>query len=423
MEKSTGWRLERMTNGKVHIKVIGCNRRLLDASRLAAYFKANGYEVINDPEKADINMLVSCSFKKQMEQVSLDALDKMKNHRGELIVAGCLPSIAPERLKESFNGRILPTKDLDSIDQLFPDFKVKFTDIPDANYKFSNCTKDAIITTNEWEAFKDNFQISSPFLRQSTEFVKKKINTWRGREALIRISHGCMGQCTYCGIRIASGKFRSKPIKKCLSEYRKLMSQGVRRIEFAGEDVGAYGSDTGGSFSELLREFSAIDQGLGTEWLVPELHPRWIIKYEKDFIEYAKAGKIKSLMVPVQSGSDRILKLMNRHHTSGEIVKALSSIKAANPGLELITQIIIGFPTETEEEFMETLKLVKKVGFGLVFVYPYYHVPDTPASRMEGQIPEKTVGERLLAAKKFLRDNKILIRCGEINSPDQDRKP
>lgn len=395
-----------------------CEGRGLDASRLARYFGSNNCDIVKKPKIADYIILFTCAYNNVIEEQNLELIDKFKRYKykGELIVAGCLPEIAPEKLKKIFKGRSVVTKNLCEIDRIFAGFKTKFFEVPDANKcLFSPSSVPAPLSIRIKESLiplrklLKQHEFSKLFYYNCLRFaknnlisrislIKTSINKIRREEnaySILRIGTGCLGNCSYCGIRNAIGRLKSKPLDDCLKEYRKLLEMGHRDFEIGSEDTGAYGLDLNSSLPELLDKMSGMDKSLEVSWFVVSLKPLWMLKYKSELLKIIKEGKIKYLECPVQSGSERILKLMNRYSNIKEIVATLLEFKNAYPDIGLITHIIVGFPSEIEDDFFATMDMIKKVNFRVVLPFLYCDKEMSMASTMNGKLDEETIDKRL----------------------------
>jgi tRNA A37 methylthiotransferase MiaB len=206
------------------------------------------------------------------------------------------------------------------------------------------------------------------------------------------------------------GTLRSKSIKACVKEYDKYLRKGYRRIVLLSDNLGAYGFDIESSFAALLNNLAAIS-AKEVHWYLQELHPRWVILYRAALLNFAEEQRIQEILCAIQSGSNRILKLMNRHHSIEEIRDVLLQLRIVNPNVKLYTQVIVGFPSETEEDFLATLMVLKEIRFDQVTLYPYYDGYDTIASKMDGKIDEITMSRRLKAGMEYLKQEKIDAWC------------
>jgi len=203
------------------------------------------------------------------------------------------------------------------------------------------------------------------------------------------------------------GKLKSKPIETCLTEFQDILESGCKKIMLVAENVGAYGLDINTTFPELLTQLLGIEGDYKIE--IEELHPIWLIKYWDKLVPLLGLGKIKLIVCPIQSGSDRILKLMNRQHDKLKMKNTLIKMKNIYPGLQLNTIIIIGFPSETEKDFQETLDIVKEIGFGLVVILGYSKNPYLiDPELIKREIPQKVIRAREKKAVEFFKKNKII---------------
>jgi len=236
--------------------------------RLAAYFRLNRCRIVNKPECADIIILIGCAFSDYREDRSFEALGNLKRYGKELIVFGCLPVASPTRFSKAFNGKWVDAQNIHLIDKLFPDFKIGFLEVPDAHDYFPSAYNN--------ESTRANRAVSQVF---DGGFLGRMFDL-RRKKAVLRISNGCVGNCSYCSIKKAVGRFRSKPLEAILSEYKDLIRRDFSFFVFIGDDVGAYGLDVRTSFAELLEKMSEIDKGINVNWEIEELSPVWAVKYK-----------------------------------------------------------------------------------------------------------------------------------------------
>lgn len=359
---------------RVFIYNIGCGLRGLDGARLENYFQLNGCIAIEDPRNADINILVTCAYKKSMEDECFKLIKKLLGYRGKVVVSGCLSEICPTRFKKEFDGAVLSPKNLDQIDNFFPSFKIKFKEVPDAN-----------VLLPVFGISKDKVGALPP---------------------VIRIAYGCLGQCTYCAIRFAVGKLRSKPITVCEKEYKALLEKGHKCFFINSEDVGSYGLDIGSSFPELLEKLNQADRRSDIHWKLFTFNPNNLIRYKDELLDYVRMGKIIDIQSDIQSGNQRILNLMNRQYEIVKVVEGFLKLRKANPNIYLRTICMVGFPSETEEEFLDTLSITKQLDLDYILIIPYSDRELTPSSKMPNKIPLGTVKKRMeMAEEYFIKEN------------------
>lgn len=417
---------------RVHIfcSAIGCGRMSYHTQKLAKYFIANDCDIVWNPRKADINILTTCACTKIMESAALTLVNRFKKYGGELIVLGCLPGIDPGRLKREFNGRSLPTKDLGAIDAFFPDFKARFRDIPEPTDLFTDRSMAARLRKyrnlgaingfikKAWTCylipFIHEFEPSRAFI---AKFIKRQLdrmrgipsgNTGAGGIIYLRIGNGCLGNCSYCAIRFATGELRSKPLDECMREFTDNLRRGSRRFRLLGEDAGAYGLDRGSSFPELLSGYEEASVGIPYKLYIEAISPWWVIRYKDKIVEMAEAGRIQYIGCNIESGSERILRLMNRYSDLKAITGTLSEIKAADRGIEFHSCCIAGFPSETEEDFNATLCLMSNMDFIVIALMPYSDMAVTEAYKMTDKVPAEVIKRRMgLAVRTFQKSHVI----------------
>ncbi|KYK34605.1 MAG: hypothetical protein AYK22_05185 [Thermoplasmatales archaeon SG8-52-3] len=392
---------------KIYLYVKGCRKRYLDTKRIQNYLVENNYEIVSKPKDADVIIFVTCAYLNDVADYSLNKVKEFQKYDAELIVAGCLPSIEKKRLTEIFNGKILNTTDLDKIESYFPSNKVPFSCIEDQNILFQNINS---------SSFRDQFKRT---LRRSKTierlYLGTKYNIFHrfayGKTLLfdalhkksfhIRTSWGCQGNCAYCGIKHAIGPFKSKPIDQIIKEFKNGLNLGFTNFILESDDIGAYGSDTDSSFPELLDKMTEINGKYHIT--IRALGPHWLVKYVDDLKEIFKRNKIISLGIAIQSPNPRILKLMNRYSDIDNVKDACLKLKEFLPDVSLDTHYILGFPTETAEEFKNTLDFIQELDYQFGYLMPYSPKSNTEAEKLEPKISKIEMKKRLKYAKKFLK--------------------
>jgi MiaB/RimO family radical SAM methylthiotransferase len=385
---------------KVYLWSNGCERRLLDTKRFSEYLIKNNYSITNKPENADLIILVSCSF---IDRLTNEALNKIitfqKQCDAELIVAGCLPAIDKEKLDHIFTGKTVITSylngDMNKIDILFPENKIKFRDMQDANTYELNYEEKTKFLIGGYHKIK-RYACKNLFGRHSLFY-----SPLYEKSFYIRISWGCLGNCSYCGIKKAVVPFESKPIEQCIKEFEKGLQEGYETFILSGDDTGAYGSDVNSTFPALLDNMTKLTGEYNIT--IRDLNPFWLVKYIEDLEEIFKRNKITYLDVPIQSGASRILKLMNRYSNIELMKDAFIRLKRISPNAVINTHYIVGFPSETEEEFKQTLSFIKEVSFDNIIVIPFSLKTGTKAERIEPKITDEEISKRVDYAKYYFK--------------------
>ncbi|HEY3423780.1 MAG TPA: radical SAM protein [Negativicutes bacterium] len=396
---------------KIYIDGNGCARRKLDLAKFNQYFLLNGHDVIDKPNDADFILVTTCAFKKEEEDNSINTINRLEKYNAKILVYGCLPEISPSRYNDSVKLEYLSPKKIDDIDKYFTNVKYKFSDVKDVNV-----IPEEVKTTSWTKAankFINEFELTPKFISRTLKFTTKKLNS-STKDYYLFTSRGCMGNCSYCAVRFAVGTIQSKPIENVVNEFKEGVEKGYTDFMIIGDDVGAYGQDKGVKVTDLLRALlQVIDEGKKTDEYkkfklnIDEFNPRWIIKYKDALNEILKSDHMNSILCPLQSGSDRVLKLMKRGHDAKSFVDCISNIRQLNAKIYLNTQLIIGFPTETEDDFKKSLELVKQAGFNSVILFPYDDKENTDASKIFPKIPEDLIQDRVKYAQKFFKKNKI----------------
>ena len=382
---------------KIYIHVVACRRRLLDATKISDYLTKNDYKIVDKPKNADAIIFVTCAFINKIAEFSLDKVKFFQKYDAELIVAGCLPAIEKEKLSEIFDGKTLCTKDIDEIYQYFPEKKSSFSDIADANFLYGN--------------LKNHSKKNSNYFRLRDYILKKtygehsftyKILLKNPFFFLIRVSWGCLGNCSYCSIKKAIGSHKSKPLEECLNEFKKGLVQGHKHFLLTADDIGAYGLDIGYTFLELLQGITEFEGDFKV--CIESLKPIWIVKYFEQLKGVLASHKIQYIDCAIQSGSEKILESMNRYSNIKKISETLLNIKNLNPELLLTTEIIIGFPGESKKDFHQTLSVLKTIQFDGGFIYRFAQKSGTAAENIKPKISKKEISNRIKFAKKFLKN-------------------
>jgi MiaB/RimO family radical SAM methylthiotransferase len=366
----------------------------------------NGYKIVDSPGKADYIVLSTCAFKKEEEEHSLSRVEALMCYGAKLVVFGCLPDIAPAKFGR-YNVSWVSTKNINDIDAHFENIRTRFADVPDVN---TIPAKGAYPLKTAVGKFFDEFELSSEYFGKAMGYVGSRLKTIFKDEKRFYLftSRGCQGECSYCAIKFAIGPIKSKPIDVIIGEYGKGVNEGYRNFVVLGDDVGAYGLDKQSSFPEMLS--SLVEASVAhpeTGFYIDEIHPKWMVQYQEGLLDIIRSGRVKGIMCPVQSANDRVLALMRRHHDSENMLDLFSKIHIVNPAVQLTTQMLVGFPTETEEEFVDTLHFMKRVRFDYVVIFPYHEKENAPSAKLPGKVPEHVIHERVKIAQDYFNQNGI----------------
>ena len=371
-----------------------CPRRSLDTSRFVNYFIANGWQPTRHISEADLIFIYSCGCFMSSEKRTLNTIRtamEQKSPQAKIVVTGCLIKINKDVLRGDYE--VLPVEKFNDLDAIIT-AKQKLESFTDANiiHPMRDLISPRKFLVNK---FKMDVEFSRLFFRKvkSLFFGRTKYkNTWN-----IKIANGCMGDCTYCAVRIAAGRVKSKAPDEVIREFKQGLKQGADTFVLINNDVGSYGQDIGTNIAELLQILLAVDGAFKLR--IIDLNPRWLIRYFDILLPLLKRhqDKIAYLSMPVQSGSNRMLEKMHRHYTIEEITHCFSTLQTEIPGLVINTHFIVGFPGETEHDFQLTREFAQSIKFGRISIHPYNDRPKTPSSRMEGKVDQKTIFKRYRA--------------------------
>ena len=372
----------------VFIKTYGCQMNERDSEAVAAQLVAKGYSMTGDALSADVILLNTCSVRDAAEQKALGKMGhvagqlRAKNRKAVLGFMGCM---AQSRGRELIDK--LPDVDLVIGTQKFHRTADYIGDL------LAGRAADVVDTSEERGS---ESTIREHLLNGASD--KKSVT------AFVSIMQGCNQFCTFCIVPSTRGRERSRSIEDIVGECRELVDRGVREVTLLGQIVTSYGRreigewDGKSAFVQLIEAVHGIDGLERIRFTSP--HPKG---YGDDLVEaYGRLAKLcESAHIPVQSGSDAMLKRMHRGYTRARFMEIVAKLRAVRPGIGITTDIIVGFPGETEAEFEATLSLCREVQFDNAFVFKYSTRRDTPAAAMENQLPRELIEARhatLLAA-------------------------
>jgi len=375
---------------KVFIKTYGCQMNVYDSERMSDALSRDGYQSTDTVEDADLVLINTCHIReKAAEKVysQLGRLARLKKHKQQngadlmVAVSGCVAQAEGREL-----SRRAPVVDVVIGPQTYHL-------LPEALARARGGEK--VVETDF--PTEDKFNVLP---KASRGAIRN-----RGVSAFLTVQEGCDKFCTFCVVPYTRGSEVSRSVAQIIAEAERLAESGVREITLLGQNVNAWhGESTDGKqwgLGELLWRLDEID---GIERLrYTTSHPR-----DMDDRLIAAHRDLKSLMpylhLPVQSGSDRILKAMNRRHTAADYIRLVERIRQANPDIALSGDFIVGFPGETDEDFADTMRLIEVVGYGQAYSFKYSPRPGTPGADMEDHVPEDVKSERLSRLQALLGD-------------------
>ena len=391
---------------KYFIVTYGCQMNVHESEKIAGILRRMDYVESDKLEDADIIVFNTCCIRENAENHAfgnIGALKKLKKQKPELLIAvgGCMTQEKGKtevlRKKFPFIDIMFGTLNLEELETLI---------------KRKKSQKKKVIEIREKEGeiieFEDAYRTSYP-------------NAW------VNITYGCNNFCSYCIVPYVRGRERSRKPEYILAEVEKLVKEGYKEITLLGQNVNSYGVDgsTGMTFAELLDKVASIEG---------KFRVRFMTSHPKDFNEdvvrvMAKHSKICKLVhLPVQSGSNPILQAMNRRYTREKYLEEIKMLRSYFPEAEVTTDIIVGFPGETEEDYLQTEALVKEVDFASAFTFVYSKRQGTKAAEMENQIPEDVQKDRIMRLVALVnsltrkKSEKYVGKTVEILCEDYDEK-
>lgn len=393
---------------KACVATFGCQMNFKDSEKLIGILNEIGYEETED-EHADLVLYNTCTVRENANLKiygRLGYLSKLKKENSNMIIGLCGCMMQEEHVVE----------------------KIK------KSYKFV----DLIFGTH-------NIFKLAELLYERLSGQKSVIDIWQGTTEIVEdlpserkysfksgvnIMYGCNNFCSYCIVPYVRGRERSRKPEDIINEIKKLVSEGVVEIMLLGQNVNSYGKtlENPMTFAQLLQEIEKIDGLKRVRFMTS--HPKDLSDELIDVMAHSK-NICKQMHLPLQSGSDRLLKIMNRHYDKQHYLEIVDKLRKAIPDIGISTDIIVGFPGETEEDFNETLDVVKKVQYDSAFTFIYSKRSGTPAAEMENQVPQDVVKDRFdrllkvvneISSKKTAKyeGTTQLVMAEEVNSHDPE---
>ena len=361
-------------NKRYLIKTYGCQMNVHESEKIAGQLQTLGYEETQTAEDADVIVFNTCCVRENAEQHAFGNIGmykKLKKEKRDLIIAvcGCMTQ------QGEFAKKLSAT---------FP-----FVDVIIGTYNIDEFGKILQKTIDTKKRVVEILDKNGEICEEITPYRSSYPNAW------VNIAYGCNNFCSYCIVPSVRGRERSRLPENVVDEVKNLVNEGYKEITLLGQNVNSYGHDlkNGVSFSSLLDEIGKIDGKFRLRFM--SNHPKDLTE---DVIEAIKRNPhaCHAIHLPVQSGSNRILSLMNRRYSVEKYLSQIDSIRKIIPDCAITTDIIVGFPTETENDFLDTVNLVEKVKFDGAFTFVYSKREGTKAAVMDGQIDPETQKDRIM---------------------------
>ncbi|NLW60201.1 MAG: tRNA (N(6)-L-threonylcarbamoyladenosine(37)-C(2))-methylthiotransferase MtaB [Firmicutes bacterium] len=363
---------------KIAFYTLGCKVNQFDTEGLITESRERGYEVVAFEEPAAVYVINTCTVTKEAERKARQLIRRVKRKQPDayLVVTGCFAQTSAEVLAA------LPEVDLvvgvagrGRLFQLLEE-------------KLPVCSKNQVLPWAE----EDGFEVFTPDFTSQTR-------------AFLKVQDGCQSFCSYCKIPFARGPVRSLPPAQVLKELERLLALGYKEIVLVGIHLGHYGIDHGTDLASLLTLIEQKWSGAATNWRL-RLGSVDPTDFTPQLMEVVLSSTLlcNHLHIPLQSGSGKVLSLMNRNYSPDDYAGLISLLRSGRPDLALTTDLMVGFPGETEADFVETLNFLQAVGFARVHIFPYSLRPGTKAAQMRGHLSRKVKEERVKRAEAIARD-------------------
>ena len=374
----------------VYLKTFGCQMNEHDSENILDLLESINYKFTPDPKKADLILINTCTVREKSEQKFYSLLGRLKKYRknGRVLlgVGGCVAQQEGERLlkKAPYLDLIFGTTNINRLPELI-----------------------------EAARITGKVQIATEFQENSHSFPKSRCSVSSKVKAYVTIMQGCDNFCSFCIVPFVRGRERSRPSGEILAEIRKLVEMGIKEVTLLGQNVNSYGLSCSGelSFPELIREINRIE---GLKRI------RFTTSHPKDLSEelincFGELEKLcPHIHLPIQSGSNRILEKMNRGYTREEYLSKVDKLRRVCPEIGITTDIIVGFPGETEADFQKTLDIVTEIEYDEFYSFKYSDRPMTRASQFTQKLPDQEKSQRLSILQELqkpitLKKNKELV--------------
>lgn len=377
---------------KYWLETYGCQMNMSESTALEQQLATYGWEAAKKAENADLAILNTCAVRKSAETRiwgRLGYLNSIRRGKMKIAVMGCMA----ERLKENLQKRE------PAVDIVVGNFsKQSFIDI----LKSENSLYEGELGVLDVD---DQFHFAENHGRQN------------GASAFIPIMHGCNNFCTYCIVPYVRGREVSRPPKSIISEIQKQISDGINEITLLGQNVNSFSFEEDGQQIDFPTLLEMVCEKTAVKWL------RFTSSHPKDFslrlAEVIASNRqiCNHLHLPLQHGSDKVLKMMNRKYTTASYMQSIKEVRELIPNIGLSTDLLIGFPGESEDDFNQTLSIIKEIQFDDAFTYYYNKRSGTKAATMEDQLEESVKKERLaklIELQRSISEEKKLRELGEV---------
>ncbi len=370
-----------------------CTELIVETNQLRDYLVKNDFTEVQRLEDADLILVSTCSFNQQYEDEAYRNIVESRAGRkpgARVIVSGCYPKIAPKVFKEFSDVVDIPPLDMEKIEKVIPPTRTSFRDsvtnsVNDHEYLKSQ----TFMVGRRIKNAVTRLQQYVPFIKMPDWLDSLPMNDWY----FIQGGNGCLGNCTFCAIKHARGKIKSTGLDQIMPQLERAVRRGYKTISLTGTDMGCWGQDIGSSLPDLLAEIVKVPGDFVIDMHYVE--PDWLIKYIDRLDPIFQTGKIRSFGSPVQSGSNRMLRLMGRKYVIEDFIRVVNHVIERTKVKSMNSIVMVGFPQETTEDFLETYNLINKVKISYWCLLKYEGRYNIPSEKLDGKVPEEIAVNRL----------------------------
>lgn len=383
---------------RVYIRSNGCAVLMHETERIARFFNLNGWARTDYVCDADIVVMTCCGVTHNEEEQAIGIIDDIESRRNcnsLFVVSGCLPAFASTEISKVAPDAILITyQELDRFDQIISAVVPMSSVYYNVNPVLSGYGNDDLsLGEDEIVAKEIDQQYSSDLCQKMAVSCTFRRYKWQNDDIYqIKVSYGCPGKCSYCATKLAIGKFRSVEKKLVLRQFREGVDAGYKHFLLIGDEIGCYGMDFGEDLVMLLDDFYKISPDVSIS--IRYIHPDIFVKYYERLRPYLKCGYLDYFCSAIQSASPKILRAMNRNPDLEPFVRCMEDINANHYPVDKHTQIIVGFPNETAEDMLMTLKCLERCDFNHININIYSPRKGTKAYLLSDNVPASVKSER-----------------------------
>ena len=386
----------------------GCATNLLESATYRENLQMSGLENTQSAQDADLIIVNTCGYTTEREDYTAKTIESLKFQypNKEIVVGGCLPQINRTRLKEVYEGPTFNPGDLNELNKILKLDPNK--DVVANAHFFDEQDFDDLSSAHQLtlgirpfyfsieKLFKRKFQPLHNILK--TTIVNNEFYS-------IVVSQGCKGKCTFCAIKAAKGEVKSRPISDIINDFKLGLSKGHKKFWLVGDDIGCYGYDLGLDFADLLQRILALPDDF--QLVINYFEPMWFIKLFDRMEVMLQDKRILNINFPVQSGSHRIIRRMGREYDPKIVMDRIKRVKKVNSNLVIKTNIIVGFPGESFQDFYQSMKTL--TGFDAILPIAYTPRPGTGAMKYKDHVSEPVLELRMKMIKSF-----VFLRHGYV---------